>query len=299
LAVGDSVEVNVSGISTVIATVSDVYGCTMQLRFNISMYMFDVTTDAPTEPICAQGGELVINATDNTNSDLSYLWTSTTGIIGSADSSTVTVNPANAEDLVLTVTNNAFNNCSEEISVPISLGTIDAIINSSEGTELDFGESTTLTVTPVGDNFSYVWEDESTDPSRIIMPEAGTTTTYTVTVTDNDTGCIGEASITITVATPLCADDESVFLPTAFSPNNDGQNDILMVRGNGLESVDLQVMDRWGKEVYRGGLLAEGWNGRHKNIGKELSPDVFAFALRAVCEDGTEILRRGHINLIR
>ena len=218
--------------------------------------------------------------------------------MGRADSSSVTVNPANADDLVLMVTNNDFNNCSEEIAVPLSLGSIDAEINSSEGTELAFNGNTTLTVIPSGDNYTYVWEDGSTDPTRLVMPEEGSTT-YTVTVTDTDTGCTGEASLTITVDPPLCADDESVFLPTAFSPNNDGQNDILFVRANGLQSVDLQVVDRWGKEVYRGKSESEGWNGRHKNTGKELSPDVFAFCLRAVCENGTEILRRGHVNLIR
>jgi len=298
LAVGDSVEVNVSGISTVIATVSDAFGCTMELRFNISMYMFDITTDAPTEPVCMAGGELVINASDNTNSDISYMWTSATGIIGRADSSSVTVNPAMAEDLVLIATNNTLN-CSEEIAVPISLGSLSPEINSSNGTNIPSGEGTTLTVTPTGDNYTYVWEDGTTDPTREITQEAGTTETYTVTVTDNDTGCMGEASITITVDPALCADDESVFLPTAFSPNSDGENDVLLVRANGLQSVDLQVVDRWGKEVYRGRSENEGWNGRHKNTGKELSPDVFAFCLRAVCEDGTVILRRGHVNLIR
>lgn len=297
LAVGDSVSIDVSGLSVVIATASDAFGCTAELRFNIMRYMFDITTDAPTDPVCTESGQLVINATDNTESDVTYSWTSASGIISGADSSSVTVDPANAGDLVLTVTNNTLS-CSQEFAVPIELGNLDASINSSEGTELEFGESTVLTVSPSGSNISYMWEDGSTDGVRTVMPESGTSTTYVVTVTDNVSGCVGEASITINVALALC-NDETVFLPDAFSPNKDGMNDVLRIRGNDLESIDLQVVDRWGREVYRGRSEGEAWNGQHKNTGKELAPDVYAYCLRVVCENGTEIVRRGHVTLVR
>jgi hypothetical protein len=69
--------------------------------------------------------------------------------------------------------------------------------------------------------------------------------TYSVTVTD-DMGCTSTDEITIIVRLPEC-DETDVFLPSAFTPNGDGINDVLYLRSNFIESMELVIFNRWGR----------------------------------------------------
>jgi len=299
LAVGDSVEINAADISQVTATTLDANGCSEEIVFNIGMYMFDVAINAPTEPVCtSDGGGIDVSATDNTGANVSYEWTSASGgVLSGGDTANPTIDPANSEDLQLTVTNEDLG-CSMTFDVPVSGGSLDGSISSdAEGDTIDLGEEVTISVDPRGDNISYMWDDGSTEgPDRTVMPEDDQT--YTVTITDNDTGCTSVQSITITVNIPDCNSD-GIWIPNAFSPNRDGENDVLFVRSNILMSMDLQILDRWGKEVYRSDNQDEGWNGTHLNTGDDLAPDTYAYCLKVTCDNGQEFLESGHITIVR
>ncbi|MEL6123614.1 MAG: gliding motility-associated C-terminal domain-containing protein, partial [Bacteroidota bacterium] len=297
LGTGDSLRIDATGLNRITATAIDESGCTQTLTFEINQYMFDITTDAPTEPVCdSDGNGLIITATDGTGANLSYQWTSAGGIISGSNSPVVTVDPTMSQDLQLEVTNQDLG-CSITISVPVTGGSLDGSITSDpvDG-NIRRTESATLTVDPMGDNITYQWDDGNTDGVRTVTPLE--TTTYTVTITDNDTGCTDIESVTINVEQPIC-DEPEIFIPLAFSPNGDGENDELIVRGNIIETVDLQVLDRWGREVFRGQRVGEGWNGQHRNTGDDLSPDMYAYCLKVVCSDGTEFLKSGSISLVR
>ncbi|MBK9017548.1 MAG: gliding motility-associated C-terminal domain-containing protein [Saprospiraceae bacterium] len=72
--------------------------------------------------------------------------------------------------------------------------------------------------------------------------------TYTVTVTSVD-GCTASASITISVTAP----EGNIYVPNAFSPNDDGINDVLTIFANDgyvKQVISFQVFTRWGESVY-------------------------------------------------
>lgn len=83
---------------------------------------------------------------------------------------------------------------------------------------------------------------------------------------------------------PAAADEVTVFIeqltiPTGFSPNGDGRNDIFVVRG--LESfpgTQLQVFNRWGNEVFRSDNYQNDWTGINAN-GATLADDTYYFVL--------------------
>jgi gliding motility-associated-like protein len=53
-----------------------------------------------------------------------------------------------------------------------------------------------------------------------------------------------------------------IYFPSAFTPNNDGKNDLFkMLGGNNLKDFHLVVYDRWGKKVFESFDYAKGWNG--------------------------------------
>ena len=105
-------------------------------------------------------------------------------------------------------------------------------------------------------------------------------------------GCFGSDTILIDEY-PFCQVD----VPTAFTPNGDGVNDILYVLGSGLEELDFKVFDRYGELVFETNDPDRGWDGTANGIKHEM--DVFTYYLRATCFDGVLTEKKGNITLLR
>ena len=55
--------------------------------------------------------------------------------------------------------------------------------------------------------------------------------------------------------------EDTVFIPTAFTPNGDGLNDVWYVRGRGLTQLNVRIFSRWGQEVWQGNPIRTPWDG--------------------------------------
>lgn len=86
-------------------------------------------------------------------------------------------------------------------------------------------------------------------------------------------------------------------IPTAFSPNGDGNNDILYIRGSAIQTVDLKIFNRWGEMVFHTTDVAIGWDGKYK--GKPHEMDAFAYVLNVVFIDETTFYKKGNVTLLR
>jgi gliding motility-associated-like protein len=118
------------------------------------------------------------------------------------------------------------------------------------------------------------------------------TTTYTVVVVTED-GCIGEAEVTITVDEP-CGE---TYLPTMFSPNNDGVNDEFCVLGNCVIGVEMNIFNRWGEKVFETNDPDQCWRGSHR--GKPVNTGVYTYKAKIFLSNGSEIESSGNITLVR
>ncbi|MFZ1664730.1 MAG: gliding motility-associated C-terminal domain-containing protein, partial [Flavobacteriales bacterium] len=103
-------------------------------------------------------------------------------------------------------------------------------------------------------------------------------------------------SVFVKVHELLC-DDPDIFVPDAFTPNGDGSNDVLFVRGLNIASLDFQVFDRWGETVFRTTDQKQGWDGAYK--GKPVDPAVFVYWLKVGCKDGQDFFTKGNVSVIR
>jgi len=86
-------------------------------------------------------------------------------------------------------------------------------------------------------------------------------------------------------------------LPKAFSPNGDGENDILYVRGAGIETMDLKIYNRWGELVFESADISIGWDGKYK--GTEAPVEAYGFVLNVTFVDGTTFNKKGNVTLLR
>lgn len=159
-------------------------------------------------------------------------------------------------------------------------------------------QSTTLYATKLDSGYTYKWspDDNLSNPTEIkTIATPNNTTTYTITVTDKY-GCTESDTVTIFVLDVHCG-DPYVFVPNAFTPNNDGNNDVLYVRGKLLTDVYLVVFDRWGEKVFETKDINIGWDGTYK--GKNCTPGVYVYYLEATCLGEIYYSHKGNVTLIR
>lgn len=94
----------------------------------------------------------------------------------------------------------------------------------------------------------------------------------------------------------------NVFIPNAFSPNADGANDfwIPVIEGRVIQSYELLIYDRHGKEVFRTEDPKRAWNGAVKGQPYVTTPTVYIYFLKINVEDDLETkVFKGHITVVR
>lgn len=108
---------------------------------------------------------------------------------------------------------------------------------------------------------------------------------------------IGGCKENVSVAVSATTLSDKVFVPNSFSPNGDGNNDVLMVYGGAIKELKFMVFNQWGQKVFETAGTGSGWDGNYN--GKPLPSGVYVYVCRAVLTTGQEINKKGSINLIR
>lgn len=141
----------------------------------------------------------------------------------------------------------------------------------------------------------YVWSFGDNSGSTEVNPvhAYNRSGTYQVCLTAyNQQGCSDKVCRTISADIKPLAD-----VPTGFSPNGDGSNDKLYVRGYSIQTLDFRVFNRWGEQVFETQNQSIGWDGTYK--GKEQEMDAYAFTLQVTFYDGTTLHKQGNVTLLR
>ena len=86
-------------------------------------------------------------------------------------------------------------------------------------------------------------------------------------------------------------------IPNIFTPNGDGNNDKLFVRGNNIKELYFAVYDRWGEKVFETTDKNYGWDGSYK--GNNLNGNVFVYYCYGKYNDGLEFKQKGDVTLVR
>ena len=87
-------------------------------------------------------------------------------------------------------------------------------------------------------------------------------------------------------------------VPTAFSPNGDGENDNFMILGGNYEAIDFKVYNNWGEIVFETtDPESPGWDGTHKGAPQPIG--VFVYIAVVTTYDGAEHTLNGDVSLIR
>ncbi|MFN0081112.1 MAG: PKD domain-containing protein, partial [Ferruginibacter sp.] len=88
-----------------------------------------------------------------------------------------------------------------------------------------------------------------------------------------------------------------IFLPNAFTPNGDGNNDVFSIGALNVKSASYTIYDRWGRVVFEGGSINDVWDGNDK--GKAVPEGVYMYRISAIGVDDVKLTYNGSITIIR
>ena len=152
----------------------------------------------------------------------------------------------------------------------------DSSANAVTGTWY-FGDGTSSPLSP-GESVSHVYE---------------TAGLYTVALTVvNEGECVDSTSLQLCILPP-----DPVFVPDIFSPNDDGKNDTLYVRGLLITRLEFRVYSRWGEVVFETNLPNKGWDGQLRGV--PAPSGSYYYTLSASIGTATRVERVGEVVLVR
>ncbi len=274
---------------------TDEFGCS-QIR-GTTVNNFPVRASVPDTTVGCIGQNVSLMATNNgPMQTLTYQWSPAERIVSGQGTSRPTVNGAQSGVITASVTNNF--GCSTTIQTFLSLLDVasDQVRITATPDTISQGQQTRLNV-ELNDDFTYLWSpsDILDNPmARNPLARPLETTTFTVEITKD--GCVSRKTIEVVVNFNIC-DEPFIFIPTAFTPNSDGRNDILFVRGNPIKTMYFAVFNRWGQKVFESDNPNFGWDGTFK--GKPLPPDVYGYYVDIECLDGETFFKKGNVSILR
>ncbi|GAA4446883.1 hypothetical protein GCM10023091_40870 [Ravibacter arvi] len=261
----------------------DAGGCTFTLKpIVVGMDMNNLADLGPDLAKCeADPLEIVPLAIDFPHNR--YLW--------STGETTPTITVTKAGTYKLTAWNTE-NGCKGEDEVVVRQAPKPAVsLPAIHGLCLDDPDHS-VTLSPSGrKGYLYYWPHAADSSQQIKVNELGI---YIVEVT-NQEGCKIELS---TEVQDRC--EPRLVIPSAFSPDGNGRNDVLDMIGLYLTDFDIKIYNRWGEVIFASTSLDNKWDGRYKEV--KVQPGVYAYVATYRSQDYPERPRykvRGSVTVIR
>lgn len=182
--------------------------------------------------------------------------------------------------------------CKDTLAVGVTVLPLPNVSILNTDTLIKYGQNVQLLVTGA---YLYNWTPVSSlSNPNIINPIAYPTepTTYTVFgLADN--GCRNQDSIRINIDYR-----DNLFVPSAFSPNGDGVNDIFRVSNLTFQKLqEFRVFNRWGQEIFTTNDPKIGWDGTWKGVAQDMGS--YQYLIRVAYPDGFVETYKGDITLVR
>ena len=178
----------------------------------------------------------------------------------------------------------------------------DKIQNESAVVNIFLGESYSVQLNNTcATSFAWTPTDGVSNPSvaepTITPPNKGAIV-YNLSLTDSAGTCIATDSIRFEVIDPNDLDCNAIFLPNAFTPNDDGLNDTYGISNpfSVQELVAFDIIDRWGNRVFSTTDPFERWDGFYR--GQAVNSGVMRYQVVLQC-DGEEKVLSGKVSILR
>ncbi len=268
---------------TYTVTVTDASGCTSSTSVTVGDSP-SLNATASTSPACGAGNGTATATASGGVAPYTYSWSPAGGNQATATG----LNNGNYTCVITDV-----NGCAAIVTVNV---TVYPGVNANAGPDVIIQPGSSVQLSASG-GISWNWnpaEGLSCNDCQNPVASPGTSTTYCVTITDSD-GCTGSDCLRVELDTE-CGE---VYVPDAFSPDGSDhpENEKQCVYGRCIQTMEFSIFTRWGEKVFETTSQLKCWDGTYK--GKAMNTGVYVYFLKATLKDGSRIMRKGDINLIR
>jgi gliding motility-associated-like protein len=217
-----------------------------------------------------------------------YNWQPSTGISHPNDS-VVTVSPN--VNTIYTVTVNKPGFCANTATVEVIVNPLPYVYAGID-TIVNIDEAVTLTGTG---NTSVGFLSPDSYPLNcnlcpVITVNPQENTCFVLKGTSAD-GCTNFDTVCVVITK-----DWNVYIPNAFTPNNDGYNDLFIPYGYGIEKIQMTIFDRWGAVVFNSDDEHKGWDGKYK--GTMCPQGIYVYQITVTSMGGASMKKVGHVTLL-
>src|SRR5260221_1290387 len=227
-----------------------------------------------------------------------YHWSPSTWLTNPNSRVPIVTRPDSTITYSLSVTDANGCNSLKPDSVPLFLNPPLKIVAGPD-TTVFVGQPVQLSAVGPADpgGLSYQWSPGTGLNNTLIQNPTATLTTplqvtYLVQVTTS-AGCAG--TDTVVVKAYSVAD---ILVPNAFSPNNDGHNDVLRPQMPGIKTFKyFTIFDRWGRQVFTTTNAGVGWDGTLND--RTLETGVYVWMAMGVDVNGRTVQQKGTVVLVR
>jgi gliding motility-associated-like protein len=269
------------------AAVTDANGCTQTQTVSVTSNSALTLTVTSTQAGCTVNNGTATATGNNGTAPYSYSWNN--------GQSTQTATGLAIGNYTATVTD--ANGCTQTQTVSVTQTTGPSASAAAVPNSISSGDSTTLSASG---GISYSWApsaglNNTSAANPVASPTA--TTTYCVYVFDAN-GCFDSSCVTVFIIPEPVVCGE-FYIPNAFSPNGDEENEVFKAFINPVCVVEfrLTVYNRWGEKVFDTYDVNESWSGNYHGVMSNAA--VYAWYCRAKFTDGKEISRKGNVSLVR
>jgi gliding motility-associated-like protein len=262
------------------------YGCVRLDTFYLSAFPGIRISVAPTHPLC-EGQTETLSASSSVPG--TFEWTPSDGLSNDAVGNPI-ASPTRNTNYKVTVTNSY--GCKDSAYVTINIFK-NPEANAGPDKVILAGDTAFLKSTVAGTNVNYYWSptidmNESHSLNPYVFPSENTDYTLNVVST---VGC-GTASDNVKISVY-----NDFYIPNAFTPNNDGINDLFRIIPYENYKVNrFTVYDRWGRMVFETNDAHNGWNGTFK--GNPMPTGTYVYYLELQNRQ-KKIHKKGTILLLR
>lgn len=273
---------NPSNSSSYVVSITSKFDCTITDTVNINVSLMN-TTISPDTAVCA-GQSVTLNATGGDN----FVWSPSQDVLFPTSPTTLAT-PSMTTVFSVTIIDSV--GCRDDKTTTVTINPI-PVVDAGPDENIFIGQSVTLNGIG-GPGWSWSPGESLSDPT-IANPTATPvwTTTYTLDVLDPN-GCRSMDTMTVFVES---LDD--IYVPTAFSPNNDGVNDLYYPVPKGIvDLVEFKIYNRWGQQVFHTNDFANAWDGIHNGEKQEIG--TYIYVIIGYDYLGQLVTRKGNLVLLR
>ncbi|HBX51329.1 MAG TPA: hypothetical protein DEH02_09720 [Bacteroidales bacterium] len=272
-----------------------IYGCDSIITTNLTVtpaLLVSVVISATDTIICAGTNDSIMISGTNGGTSPAYQWFINGLFAGSGNF--LSQNSFSDSDSIFCIMTSSLTSCvtnnpatSNNVSLKVNPMPVIFINKTNESCLGANDGSIDLSVSDGTPPYSYIWSSGQTiEDINSLVSE-----TYSVQVTDGNS-CISQGSCEIAAASATC-----IYVPNIFSPNGDGKNDKLYVRGGGIRYLEFSIYDRWGNKVFETNDQNIGWDGCYKD--SPMNAAVFVYYVKVEIITGNTIEVKGNVTLVR